>query len=132
MTPTQGTVAWTELMTRDVEAAKRYYETICGWQFTDVPMGPDGPIYILGMQGDQPVIGMMDMADSGEPAEVAPYWMSYFAVPDVDGAVSDVTAAGGTILRPPFDVPGTGRIAIVIDPTGALHGLMTPEPMPAE
>jgi len=125
-----GTVAWTELMTRDIAAAKRFYGRICGWRFVDVPMGPDGPIYTLGMKGEQPVIGMMDMADSGEPPEVAPYWMSYFAVADVDATVEGLEEMGGRLVRPPFDVPGTGRIAIVIDPTGALHGLMTPEPMP--
>ena len=35
-------------------------------------------------------------------------------------------AAGGEIRRPPFDIPGIGRIAMIADPTGAALGLMTP------
>ena len=45
---------------------------------------------------------------------------------DVDAAVAETTALGGEIRRPPFDMPGIGRIAIVADPTGAVMGLMTP------
>ena len=125
MSESHGTVHWTELMTRDVESAKRYYEEVCGWSFTNVPMGAEGADYTLGMKDGLPVIGMMHFDDENQE----PFWMSYFAVDDVDAAVKDAVAAGGTLLREPFDVPDTGRIAIVTDPDGALFGLMTPAPM---
>ena len=32
-------------------------------------------------------------------------------------------------MREPFDVPGTGRIAILKEPGGAAIGWMTPAPM---
>lgn len=131
MPDTHGTVFWTELMTRDVDAAKRYYQDVCGWTFETMPMGPDSPDYILGMKGERPVVGMMDMNESSDDAEAQPFWMSYFAVDDVDAAVRDTIAAGGSVTREPFEVPGTGRIAIVTDPTGALLGLMTPAEMEA-
>ncbi len=117
-------------MTRDVEGAKRYYEDLCGWSFISMPMGPDGPDYILGLKDGKPVVGMMDMNASSDDASADPFWMSYFAVDDVDAAVAKTIAAGGTVTREPFDVPDTGRIATVVDPTGALIGLMTPVPMP--
>lgn len=125
MSETHGRVHWTELMTRDVEGAKRYYEKVCGWTFTSVPMGPGNPEYTLGMKDDMPVVGVMPLGDDTKE----PFWMSYFAVDDVDVAVEDSVAAGGTLLREPFEVPDTGRIAIVADPSGALLGLMTPAPM---
>ena len=34
--------------------------------------------------------------------------------------------AGAKILRPPFDVDDVGRIAILVDPSGAAMGWMTP------
>lgn len=129
MSDTHGTVFWTELMTRDVDAAKRYYGKICGWTFTEMPMGPGSPDYVLGMLGERPVVGIMDMNESSDDDAAAPFWMSYFAVDDVDAAVKETVAAGGTLKRPPFEIPGTGRIAIVTDPTGALLGLMTPAEM---
>lgn len=130
MRDSHGTVHWTELMTRDVETAKRYYGAVCGWTFTDMPMGSGKPDYVLGMKGKRPVVGMMDMTQSSDDLTAEPFWMSYFAVDDVDVAVEKTIAAGGTLKREPFEIPDTGRIAIVADPAGALLGLMTPVLMP--
>ena len=129
MTETHGTVHWTELMTRDVQAAKRYYQELCGWTFTEVPMGPGNPDYVLGMNGERPVVGIVDLNESSDDGTTEPFWMSYLAVDDVDAAVEQTIAAGGTLKREPFEVPETGRIAIVADPTGAILGLMTPASM---
>ncbi len=129
MPDTHGAVFWTELMTWDVEGAKRFYEKICGWTFTSVPMGPGNPDYVLGMKGERPIVGMIDMNESSDDDAAEPFWMSYFAVDDVDAAVDETIASGGTLKRKPFEVPGTGRIAIVTDPTGAVFGIMTPAGM---
>ena len=39
--------------------------------------------------------------------------MSYLAVDDVDARVKKAQAAGAKLMRPIFDVPGVGRIAIL-------------------
>ena len=52
--------------------------------------------------------------------------MTYLAVDDVDAETNKVTGMGGTVIREPFDVPGVGRIAIVMDPGKAVVGIMTP------
>lgn len=126
---THGLVYWTELMTRDVPGAVKYYGDVCGWEFEVMPMGEEIGDYYLGKVAGQPVVGMMDMSAMEGMAEVPPHWFSYFAVDDLDAAVAATTAAGGQVLRAPFVIPGTGRIAILQDPTGAAMGLMTPEPM---
>ena len=130
MADTHGAVCWTELMTRDVDAAKDYYGKICGWTFTSVPMGPGNADYVLGIKSDRPIVGIMDMSESSDDDTAEPFWMSYFAVDDVDAAVNETVASGGTLKREPFEVPETGRIAIVTDPNGAMLGLMTPVEMP--
>jgi len=48
------------------------------------------------------------------------------AVDDVDARVKKATAAGATLMRPLFDIPGIGRIAILRQPGGAGVGWMTP------
>ena len=55
-------------------------------------------------------------------------WFAYLAVDDVDARVAEATAAGAELMRPIFDVPGVGRIAILKDPTGAGLGWITPAP----
>ena len=125
-----GIVYWSELMTRDIPSALGYYRSICGWTFDAMPMD-GGATYHVAKIGDKPVAGLMDLNDMEELNEVPPHWFTYIAVDDVDAAVIATQAAGGTLNRPAFDIPGTGRIAIITDPTGAVVGLMTPEEMGA-
>ena len=119
-----GHFYWNELMTRDVERAKSFYGTTIGWQFEAMPM-EDGGTYWVCKDGEQAVGGIFDISQEhfeGVPAN----WFAYLAVDDVDARVAQATAAGAELMRPIFDVPGVGRIAILKDPTGAGLGWITP------
>jgi predicted enzyme related to lactoylglutathione lyase len=118
-----GHFYWNELMTRDVEGAKSFYGTTVGWQFDGMPM--EGSTYWVCKDGDQAVGGIMDM-NRPDFEGLPPHWFAYLAVDDVDARVEKAKAAGAELLRPLFDVPGVGRIAILKDPTGAALGWMTP------
>jgi predicted enzyme related to lactoylglutathione lyase len=114
-----GQFAWNELVTKDVEAAKQFYAELLGWSYEPMPM-PDGGTYWLAKSGDKVAGGLMTM--DGVPSN----WMPYVEVDDVDARVAKVAANGGTVMRPAFDIPDVGRIAILTDATGAPLGLMTP------
>jgi hypothetical protein len=120
-----GTFYWNELMSNDVGAAKAFYETAMGWTFDAMPM--DEGTYWLAKNGDTPAGGMMAMPD-GMPPGTPSHWMAYIAVDDIDARLAQAEANGGTILKPAFDVPGIGRIAIIQDPSGGAIGWMTPAP----
>ena len=118
-----GTFCWNELMTRDVEKAKAFYGAAIGWTFEAMPM-PDGGTYWVAKMGDKPVGGIFPL--SGPDFEGVPEcWMSYLAVDDVDARLKKASAAGATVMKEPFDVPGVGRIAIVQEPGGACIGWMS-------
>jgi predicted enzyme related to lactoylglutathione lyase len=120
---THGEFYWNELMTRDVEDAKRFYSTMVGWTFEAMPM--DGSTYWMAKQGGEPVAGMFDISDN-EFEGVAESWISYIAVDNVDARVAKATAAGAKLMKPAFDVPGVGRIAMLLDPGEAAIALITP------
>jgi len=125
MSEHHGKIWWNELMTRDVAAAKAYYEATCGWEIVAMPM-PFGDYWVCSHKGT-PIAGIMDMDLAGDSMKgVPPHWFTYMAVSDVDAAVEATVAAGGTSMGPAFDVPEVGRIGIVKDPSGAPMGLMTP------
>ena len=126
MSDTHGMVWWTELMTRDVDAAISYYSDVCGWSFETIEMMDGEGTYYLAKIGDRPIAGMMDMSAMTHLDGVPAHWFSYFAVDDLDAAVAATKSAGGSVLREPFEVPDTGRIAILQDPTGAAMGMMKP------
>ena len=124
MGETHGAVWWSELATRDVTAAKDFYASVCGWSYGEAPM--DGGLYTLARIGGRNVAGIIDMNLVPEMASMEPHWGTYLAVDDVDEAVERSRAGGGHVIREPWDVPGVGRIALVLDPSGAAVGIMTP------
>ena len=56
------------------------------------------------------------------------HWISFIEVNDVNARVAKAETAGANILRPPFEVPDVGRIAILEYPTGAAVGWMSSAP----
>ena len=52
-----------------------------------------------------------------------PLWNTWIAVDSVDAALEAATNAGGTVLMPAMDIPDSGRMAYITDPSGAAVGL---------
>lgn len=121
MSEHHGKIWWSELMTDDPEAAKDWYATHAGWTYTSMDMGGgSGPYNVAHVDG-QPMAGIMPRPD-GVPKEVPAHWLTYVAVSDVDATAK----AAPTTVQEPFDVPGVGRIAVIVDAGGATVGIMTP------
>jgi uncharacterized protein len=119
-----GHFHWNELMTRDVARAKKFYADTLGWTYDSMPM-PEGDTYVVATVDGEPVAGIFDIS-SPEYEGVPESWMSYIAVDDVDARVKRATQAGAKLMKPAFDVPGVGRIAMLTEPGGAGIGWMTP------
>jgi predicted enzyme related to lactoylglutathione lyase len=123
MTWTHGSFYWNELMARDPEKAKTFYADTMGWTFDAMPM--ESGTYWVAKMADKPVGGIFPLSGPGF-AGVPEQWMSYIAVDDVDARVKKAAASGAMLMRPIFEVPGVGRIAILREPGGAGIGWMTP------
>jgi hypothetical protein len=124
-----GTFHWNELLTRDVTRAKQFYSETIGWTFEGMPMAhEDGCTYWCAFMGGEPVAGLFELA-SPKFDGVPEGWMSYLAVDNVDARVGQAVKAGAQLMRPIFDVPDVGRIAILREPGGAGIGWMTPATM---
>jgi predicted enzyme related to lactoylglutathione lyase len=124
MNGSHGTFHWNELMAHDVAAAKKFYSDTIGWSFEGMPT-PDGQTYWLAKIGDQPVAGIFDISGP-EYKGVPDNWMPYLAVDDVDARAKKAVAAGARVMKPAFDVPGVGRLVILMEPGGAAVGWITP------
>lgn len=127
MAKLHGSPCWYELMTGtgELPAAEAFYGSVLGWEFQDA--GMEGFTYHLATSEGDMVAGLMEPPpDAGG---MPPFWMVYFAVDDADATVAAVQAAGGRVHRPPEDIPGTGRFAIVADPQGAGFAILQPLPM---
>lgn len=123
-----GAVCWNELMTRHPEAAKNFYQAVFGWEPEVQPMGDYD--YTTWSLGGQQVAGMLPMGEQF-PAEVPPFWLTYFAVEDADATAADAAQLGGQVSMPPTDIP-VGRFAVLTDPAGAAFGVIKLNPMPTD
>jgi len=113
-----GSFCWSELATTDDERARRFYAEVAGWTPVERETSP-GSTYTTFLLDDRPVGGMLRM--EGERWRgIAPHWMNYVSVADVDEVGRRARALGGSVLVPPTDVPGVGRYALLADPTGAV------------
>lgn len=110
---------WHDLLTPDVEEAKRFYARLLGWRYeiehaTNFAWSEgeaDYPLIIV----DGVAHGGFVPAASGEQPE----WLGFVAMEDVDAAAKKASCLGGQVRKPPFDVPGVGRATVIEDPGGA-------------
>jgi predicted enzyme related to lactoylglutathione lyase len=114
----EGTFCWVDLGASDAPGAKRFYGGLFGWEFDDLPTGPQGT-YSTCRLGGKAVAGLYDRAER-------PGWGSYIKVEDADRATGRARELGAAVLVEPFDTPGGGRVATVRDPAGAAVSLSQP------
>jgi predicted enzyme related to lactoylglutathione lyase len=117
-----GTVAWVDLSTPDVDGAADFYAALLGWelQSEETSVGR----YVIGMVPAGPAAGVM--APSDDDAGMPPAWTVFVSVADIDASFALAVDAGGAGLQPPMEIPGGDRIAVVLDPAGAVIGMMQP------
>jgi predicted enzyme related to lactoylglutathione lyase len=119
-----GQFHWNELRTRDAQRAMQFYAGTIGWTFTAAAT-PDSHTYWVALADGRPVAGLFQLTDAMFDS-VPESWMSFLAVDDVDARVASALEAGAKLVMPIFDVPNVGRIAMLLEPSGAGIGWITP------
>ncbi|TAV88583.1 VOC family protein [Rhizobium leguminosarum] len=128
MSETHGKFIWCELMTPDTSAAAKFYSSVVGWTTSEMKM--EGmPTYTIFEANGIGVAGLMEFPAELEGKGIPPNWTGYVDVDDVDQSAKDFAANGGSVRRPPEDIPTIGRFAVVADRHGAVLCIMTPAPM---
>ncbi len=131
-----GTWNWSDLNTRDPEAAKAFYGAVFGWVAESVDLGEAGEAIMWrapgygdfleqlapgnrrrqteagAPPGFADAIGWMSpMTPDQFPDDVPSHWSVTFAVDDVDAIAATAEQRGGQVLTAPFDA-GAARIAV--------------------
>ena len=117
-----NSMVWNELITPDVETAKKFYGDLFDWKNETMDTGGDGPPYtVWQLEGQENAMGgAMPPPMDGMP----PFWGVYFAVADCDATAAQAKSLGATALMEPTDIPGVGRFATLADPQGAVFSVM--------
>ncbi|MCZ4123310.1 VOC family protein [Streptomyces sp. H39-S7] len=122
-------LCWVELHTTDAAAAKAFYHQVFDWEYTDAPM-PGMTYTLIRPAGTDAAAeaehgGLMDLPPGATGPGSAPNWHPYFGTADCDATFATAVAHGATVIMPPDDAPGVGRLAMLLDPAGAQFALLT-------
>jgi predicted enzyme related to lactoylglutathione lyase len=109
---------WVELWAKDAAAMARFYGGLAGYEVTPVER-PDGSLGYLLAAGGYTRCGII----TSPASNVAPAWLPYLRVEDVKAAAAQAQQAGARIVVPPAAQIRDGRVALIVDPTGAPVGL---------
>ena len=121
-----GAMTWCETMSHDDEAARDFYGTVFGYDYTDLS-GPGFSYRTFSVEGR--TAGGIGRLPSDGDDDVEPHWLIYFSVVDVDDAVATAVGHGGGVVREPWD-SAFGRIAVLSGPSGetfAVHAELATE-----
>ena len=117
-------VIWNELLCRQGEGpVADFYQVVAGWSYQKTPQQAfDYSLFSLG--GSQ-VAGILEMPDTAY-AGLRPAWQTYIGVSDVDALTAKALDCGGHITAEPFELPGVGRLALIVEPGGCQITLLQP------
>ncbi|MCK9898623.1 glyoxalase [Parafrankia colletiae] len=115
-----GAPCWVDLMTADVDGARRFYSELFGWtaQESDSEFGG----YFNFTRNGRPVAGGMPK----QQPELPDVWSVYLLTQDAEKTVAAVPEHGGSVMIPPMAVADLGTMAVVTDPAGAVIGMWQP------
>ena len=107
--PEAGSITHFELYTEDPAATREFHEAVFGWAFESI----DGGAYTMVHPPTPPYGGVMEATDE-MPAGV----LAYLLVAGAEDVCRDIEAAGGRILREPYEIEGWGTMAVFEAPGG--------------
>jgi predicted enzyme related to lactoylglutathione lyase len=112
-----GTPCWVDYGAADIDATKRFYADLLGWEYTGGE--PEFGGYLTATRNGEQAAGLGPQQDPDDP----PRWTTYFATDDAAATAARITEAGGTVLVEPMEVGPMGTMVIALDPQGNPFGL---------
>jgi uncharacterized protein len=113
-----GTPCWVDVAVDDIPKGIAFYQALFGWDIE--PGGPEVGGYSIAHQ-DGRIVAAVSPKMGAPDAPSA--WMTYLATDDADATAAKIKGAGGQILAEPMDVMAEGRMAVAMDPAGAVFAL---------
>ena len=110
-----GPICYVEIGATNVARAAQFYNSVFGWEFADI----HSTGYSTFGTGDG-IGGGIYRTDTIKPGGGI---IVYVAVDDITGTLDRVTAAGGKMIVPKTEIPGTGWYGHFADPDGNHLGL---------
>jgi predicted enzyme related to lactoylglutathione lyase len=124
MLNSQGRFVWHDLATSSTDGAASFYTQVTPWK---TQPGEYDAKYTMWVNDGQPLGGFEALSDELKARNIAPQWLPYVYVYDVDACTRQVKTLGGEVRMGPHEVPNVGCWSVITDPYGARIGMYEPE-----
>jgi predicted enzyme related to lactoylglutathione lyase len=114
-----GDFFWLDLFARDPERAATFYRRLGGYEVDEAPAAAGATRLVLQAQGYARA-GVLRMP----PGLSQPGWLPYVLVEDVPATLKKVVAAGGRIVVQPDKKLLDGKVAVIVDASGGVLGII--------
>jgi hypothetical protein len=108
-----------------MDKAREFYSDVFSWMVQ--PGGLETGGYSVALLNGRGVAGV---GPKMGPPEAPTMWMTYLATSDADATAAKIKGAGGQLVMEPMDVIDVGRMAVAVDPVGAVFGVWQARPFP--
>ncbi|GAA4792968.1 VOC family protein [Corynebacterium canis] len=112
-----GMPYWIDLITSDVRRAAHFYNQLLDWEFEETAPG-----YRLARVQGLPVAAIVEKPSEEQLPDT---WVTHFLADNLDAEVEKASELGARVLTEPSEI-SFGRMAVLVDPSGALFGLIEP------
>ena len=117
--PAPGTIVWRDLTVPDAGSLQQFYCDVVGWRSESF----EGDFNMIPPGASDPVAGICHAR--GVNANLPAQWLLYVSVSDLDRSLRTAKELGGTVVDGPRP-SGSGRLAVIQDPAGAVIALYKP------
>ena len=114
-----GTIGWHDLTIDDADGLRDFYAAVVGWEPEAVSMGEYSD-YTMKDSGGNGVAGVCHKR--GGNADIPSQWLMYIVVADIEAALAQCRARGGSVVSGP-KTAGGAHYAVIRDPAGAVAAL---------
>lgn len=127
-----NSIFWFEIPAKDRKRVTDFYAKAFGWKIQ--MLGPEVGDYAIAQTGPTDKDGMPEKPNfvnggffkrTDDPNTQTPNLV--MATSDIQKTIKDITAAGGTVLGEPMEIPGYGTYVCFLDPEGTRSAVMQPK-----
>jgi predicted enzyme related to lactoylglutathione lyase len=118
-----------EIMAEDPARAKKFYEDVFGWEFKKWEAPEAEMDYWLIKTGEKGTMGIDGGLGKRDVAAAKGGPNSYaitIGVSNFDEYQKKILAAGGTVMRPKYEIPKVGQHGFFYDTEGIMFGILEP------
>ncbi|GAA2079383.1 VOC family protein [Actinomadura alba] len=109
-------VAWFDIAANDPARSRKFYADLFEW---DIHVLEEMNYGMVDAGASEGIPGGIGQADDSNPAGI----VIYAAVDDAKAALDKAESLGGKVVTTPYEIPGSGVMAVFQDPEGNRVGL---------